>query len=265
MRIPSNPHMRHLSSWVAALVFLVAGIPAGAAVQGSNRLSIDLTKLEEAQSKADWFPKLKVTPEGLGFDGPASETVDGWLQTKPMGVGLSWRPPTSVRLNVVIKPEAKSIKLDNGQTFTPFAGRVFARYSADFEHWSSWQALKQDSSASTNSSERIFSGDLTVPQRDRQSYSAHLSDYSRLDVPWGSDEEAAVKWIVQTDPKFFEHNLPFIGYVEFMFEAPFQGSRRITSFDATIDYVVGGFHQIPKDKTVKEQERDTIPWRYKAP
>ena len=34
--------------------------------------------------------------------------------------------------------------------------------------------------------------------------SAVVSEYSSLDVPWKSDEEAAVKWILEREPDFFE-------------------------------------------------------------
>ena len=36
-----------------------------------------------------------------------------------------------------------------------------------------------------------------------------LSQYSTLDVPWKSDEEATVRWILERNPEFFSKQDPF--------------------------------------------------------
>ncbi|MDB6125101.1 MAG: hypothetical protein JWQ71_4094 [Pedosphaera sp.] len=259
--------MRRMKNFLRGGLFcaaLIAAIPALATIVEFKQHSIDLTNSREAAARATWSDKLEITEKGLGFKGAGPETIDGRLQTKPFAIGLSWRPATAVTLHAEISPAPKPIKLDNGQVYTPYEGRVYARYSPDSKHWSSWQALKSDAPAGTNAAKRLFSGELNIPQRDREAYWKLVSEYSSRDVPWQSDEEAAVKWIVAQDPKFFENNLPFIGYVEFLFEAPFQGGQRISSFKANFNYALSGLHAIPKDKSV-ERGREGTPWRYQAP
>jgi hypothetical protein len=239
-----------------------------ATISGMNQLQVDFTRLEDATNKATWAKpdKLGVTTNGLGWDGEAASLYEGWIQTKPLAVGLSWRPPGSVTVRVTIKPAPKAITLNSGQIYTPYSGQVFARYSPDFKHWSSWQVLQPDkSSTSPDSRTRTFSGELAVPEREREQYDQYMAEYSKLDVPWISDEEALANWILQCDPTFFEHSLPFIGYVECLFEDEFYGGQRITVFKAEITYNVSGIAQSsPKTKNIIDGGRDDLPWRFKS-
>lgn len=238
---------------------------AQGSIIGGDQLSIDFTKQEDAASKATWSSpdKVTITGQGLGWDGQKVQVIDGWLQTKAMAVGLSWRPASSVSLRVTIEPTPKPFPLSNGQTTTPYVGNVYARFSPDSKHWSTWQALKSDTPLPTDPAGSLFTGRMSVPQRERREYSDMMEAYSKLDVPWTSDEEALVTWIVARDPKFFERSLPFIGYVEFLYEAPLCGSQRITALKADVHYGIGGTHSIPKDP--KAAENRHIPWRFKAP
>jgi hypothetical protein len=90
-----------------------------------------------------------------------------------------------------------------------------------------------------------------------------LSEYSRLDVPWKSDEEAAVRWILERRPDFFSTDLPFIGYIEFLFEGSIHGGQRIRTFEASVSYGMSGLHSPPKDRNAYK-DRDSSPWRFRA-
>lgn len=248
---------------IAGLTFVTA--LAHGSISGGNQLSIDFTKQEDAGTKAEWSrpDKLVITAQGLGWDGPAASLIsDGWIHTKPLAVGLSWRPASSVSLRVTIEPAPKPILLDNGQTTTPFVGQVYARFSPDSKHWSTWQALNSTRPTLKDSTGRLFTGTLGVPQRERREYSDLMEAYSKLDVPWTADEEAIVTWILTRDAKFFERSLPFIGYVEFLFEADFYGGQRITDLKAHVGYGMSGLHSVAKDPNAA-RNRD-IPWRFKA-
>jgi hypothetical protein len=84
-----------------------------------------------------------------------------------------------------------------------------------------------------------------------------------MDVPWRSDEEAAVRWILQKQPDFFEKNLPFVGYVQFRMEGSMPGSQRIKKIRMQLDWMVGGLHALPKNPD-DEKNRDGA-WRFEAP
>lgn len=259
---------RKLKCWLTApalalVVVSVAITPSRASIFDMDRLAIDFTSEAGARGKANWGEgnALNVTANGLGREGDAASLVYGWIQTKPVAVGRSWRPPLSVSLQVVISPPPKPITLRSGQTTMPWWRKLFARFSPDCKHWSSWQALRSDP---TNADLRVFCGELSIPQREREAYSALLTEYAKLDVPWKSDEEGAVRWIIERTPDFFERSIPFIGYVEFLYELPFYGGQRISRFEAAIGWSLSGLHHSPQNPDVL-RDRAKTPWRFKAP
>jgi hypothetical protein len=127
------------------------------------------------------------------------------------------------------------------------------RYSPDLKHWSSWQCLQRAEAQSNEEKKnpgRYYSGTIRVPCRERSEYGRLLSQYSTLDVPWKSDEEAAVRWMLERDPESFSKQIPFIGYIEFLFEGGFHGGQRIQSLRAEVSYAMGGMHCTPRDAAV---------------
>lgn len=234
-----------------------------AQILGSESLAIDFTKPEDAKKKATWSDpgRLTITDKGLGWDGAENALREGWIQTQPLAVGLSWRPAQSVNVNVVISPAPKVITLPNGHQSTPGAGVMFVRHSPDGKHWASWQLLNDVSD--NKAAVRSFSGRVAIPHRDRAEYERLYEKYHKLDVPWKSDEEALAAWIVKQQPNFFRDHRPFIGYVQFLFEESFWGGRRITRFEARASYGVNGMHSPPRDKGADKDRH--IPWRFRAP
>jgi hypothetical protein len=71
-----------------------------------------------------------------------------------------------------------------------------------------------------------------------------------------------VKDLLRTDPAFFEKQLPFIDYVQFLYEGGLKGGERIRALCVEISWAVSGLHTIPKDKKVEENRNG--PWRFKA-
>jgi hypothetical protein len=257
---------RAIVLWI--LVLSIAVAPAQGGILDYKELAIDFTDSRDAAGKADWSERDKITvsEKGLGWDGEASSSRDGWIQTKPMAVGLSWRPPYAVSVRVTVRPLPTEIVLANGQKSTPYGGDVYVRYSADLKHWSSWQVLQQAEPQSHDDKQhpgRHFQGSVRIPYRERAEYSERLSEYSRLDVPWKSDEEAAARWLVEKEPDFFAKRIPLIGYVQFLFEGHFHGGQRIRSLKASVSCGIGGMHAAPKDPAARNG-RDSIPWRFKA-
>ena len=252
---------------VAAIVIGFAETSRGD-IEDFKQITIDFTDAA-ATNAATWSTpdKLTVSTNGLGWDGVAASSRDGWIQTKPLALGLSWRTPGAVSVRVAIQPPTGEISLNSGQKTTPYGGDVYVRYSPDRKHWSSWQVLEQTRTRTPPEEKknpgRHFNATVQVPYRERERYGELLSEYSRLDVAWQSDEEAAVRWIVGREPDFFAKQIPFIGYVEFLFEGQFYGSQRVRSFHAEISYGMTGIHSVPKDKSVY-QERSSIPWRFEA-
>ena len=234
----------------------------------SDTLTIDFTKPKEVPKKAIWFPtdKLNINKQGLGWDADAAESRPGEIQTKPIALGHSWRTPSSIYVRVTILPPPKAILLNDGSMSTPYPGNMFVRYSPDLKNWSSWTILEHSYQKITDRekrNKRCYEGRIGIPQRNRNEYYKLLHNYSKLNVPWKSDEEAAVRWILKQQPKFFAKNIPFMGYIEFLFEGNFYGRQRIKSFKADVSYCIPGGHYSPKDKDIYNK-RSEIPWRFKA-
>src|SRR5262245_9487614 len=146
-----------VGTWPLALVIAA---PAAASVSGFKSLDIDFADPADASTKATWSrPALTTTVDGLGWDGESQATRDGWIETVPIAVGLSWRPAQSVFVRVQIAPEIHQVPSNGGGPWTPHPGNVFVRYSPDTKHWSSWQMLQQ---SERNPSPRHFEGRIGV-------------------------------------------------------------------------------------------------------
>jgi hypothetical protein len=232
------------------------------AIDDFKSIKIDFRNALDAADKASWSDPdvIKITNDGLGWDGH-NEVKEGWIRTKPIALGLSWRPATVATIRVTIKPAPKEITLDNGQKMTPYLGDVYARYSPDMVHWSTWQILQHNDPQPADG--RYFHAAIQVPDQERAEYGRYITQYSMLDVPWKSDEEAMVRWVLAQQPDFFVKHLPIIGYIEFLYENNFDSGQRITSFNADIIYMLPGLHSAPKDQNVYK-DRESIPWRFDA-
>jgi len=257
------------SAWL-----VIAFVPAisRAAIIGESSLTIDFTDSKDAARKAEWSEPDLVTPteQGLGWDGASNFNRDAWIRTKPIGVGLSWRPLTRAHVSVTITPEARAVSQSNIEAL----GDVYIRYSPDLKNWSDWQALtsrptlvgepvKEGEPPRAVPMTRTYSGQIGVPRVAQEAYQKLLREYAKLDVPWRSDEEAAAKWILQRDPEFFKNHLPFIGHIQFLYETQLHGGRRLESFEARLPWVVSGLHHGPRDQSLYKN-RDDIPWRFRA-
>ncbi|MCK4917984.1 MAG: hypothetical protein KAS51_07200 [Candidatus Omnitrophica bacterium] len=247
------------------LTFSVLGNHAYASILGMEELKINFTDKNDAKTKATWSEpdKINLTENGLGWDGEQNASCDSWIQTIPLAVGLSWRPAQSVNVTVEIEPEIKSVALPNGQAYTPYIGSMFVRYSPDAKHWSSWQAMDYSKTQGQAITKRKFTAFVNISQKERKEYISYMKKYWKLDVPWVSDEEALVKWILKHDQEFFNKHIPFIGYLQFLYEISLPGDQRIIEFHVRASFGLGGKHQTPKDKNVYK-ERDNIPWRFKV-
>ena len=77
------------------------------------------------------------------------------------------------------------------------------------------------------------------------------------------DEEALVEELVRREPKFFDESAPFIGYIQFLYEAQLHSGQRITGLEVNASWSLGGMHQRPKDENASKG-RD-VPWRFNRP
>lgn len=267
----SHQHQRRfaLRALVIALLVLLPSGPLLATISSTTRYTIDFTRPEEAATKARWSPaeRIEATAEGLGWDGETRSRRDIWVQSQPIGVGLWWRPAQSVSIRAKIEPRGD------------FHGTMFARFSPDARNWSNWQVLvRQAPRDRPDPKDRAdatphYVGRLAVPRRDTERYDEYLRQYRALDVPWTSDEEAAVKWILEQEPDFFERALPFVGYVQFLYEARPYGGQRLKALRFEMGWTVSGIHSLPRKGSAPNDlfvlpdgdfYMDFTPWKFRA-
>src|SRR5262245_37158922 len=114
------------------LALLTAGT-AAATIHSMTRFEVDFTKSADAKAKAAWSEpdKSPAARQGLGWGSSADQgSHDVWLQTtEPIALGVSWRPTMATNLRVTIKGPGAN-------------GQLYARYSADATHWTTWQPLE---------------------------------------------------------------------------------------------------------------------------
>lgn len=239
-----------------------------AVIISMTQYKLDLTDPNVLNKKAKLvfeFKNVSLTRDGLTLNASENASADIQIEvTEPIGVGLSWRPAQSVNIEAEINPPGEFIFKENSITYP--SGSLYACYSADAMHWSNWQILKMDIPKDYNEPKQKYSGTLSVTQTQRQEYNKLLMQYQKMDVPWSSDEEAAIKWMVKNDPNFFDKPAPFIGYVRFLYEFDLKGGHTIKNIIFDINWAVSGLTSVPKDEKASKQRMNSMePWRYKAP
>lgn len=219
------------------MIALAYGTTAVAQILSMSGLELDFTKPKVAE-QASWTQSayLKLGPSGLVNEAPGNVFVPLQLQTtEPIAIGLAWRPARSASIDATLSPVSTS------------KGRMFVRYSPDTKHWSSWQVL---SSRSAGPAVYAFSGELVVPQQERDEY-----DKMCLGI---DDAEACAQQVVTSQPDYFAKHIPFIGYVEVLYEADFHAGQRIEHLNIYIPWGVGGLTSTTTNKTTPG------PWRFRA-
>jgi hypothetical protein len=248
-----------------SIVLLLLSQQSSASILGFQTLELNFKNQDEVSAKVQWSnkDKLNITSQGIGTSLDPAVVVNTSIETLgAFAVGYSWRPIQSAHVSVEISPPRRTLSLANGQTFVPSAGSFYVRYSPDAKHWSSWQVIELNKGTQKNDGSWKFDGQIGIPQKERKSYQDLLEQYHRMDVQWTSDEEAAVKWILSKDPNFFSRQIPFIGYLQFLFETTLNGGQRIEKIKINVAYGVSGLSTIPKDKQAEEGRN--VPWRFRS-
>jgi len=231
-------------------------------VHWSQDLVWDFTQPEKIGELARWSDtNLNATTNGLGWAGKANEYRDVTVESRePVAVGWAWHPVTAISISAEVVPAGTFTLINNSSLSYPTtAGNLYVRYSPDTLHWSTWHALHLQEPKDRQKPRLFFVGTLRVPDRARVQYSTLLRAFAGTNRPVTIDEEAAVVSILKRDADFFEREMPFIGYVEFLWETRVNGNQRVQRLEVQMNYGRGGREQKPggHDETTK--------WRFNAP
>jgi hypothetical protein len=247
---------------LSALALLAVADISRATGESGREVLWDFTQADKVVKQVRWTDTkyLKVAADGLGWNGRAKESRNVTIESRqPVAVGWSWHPVTTVSVYAEILPAGEFSFGPNSITFPVTAGVLYARYSPDGQHWSTWQALDLQVPHDHQKPRLFFAGTLRVPERARQRYAALLQDFADTDRPVDVDEEAAVVWVLRKKPDFFENELPFIGYVEFLWETQIRGDQRVQQVKIHLGYSRSGHLEVPRGHD------DVTAWRFQAP
>jgi hypothetical protein len=247
---------------LSALGLLALANTSRATVESGREVLWDFTQADKVVKLVRWtdtkYPKA--TADGLGWNGRATESRNVTIESRqPVAVGWSWHPVTTVSVYAEIVPAGEFSFGPNSITFPVTAGVLYARYSPDGRHWSTWQALDLQEPQDHRKPRLFFAGTLRVPERARQHYAALVQEFAGTDRIVAVDEEAAVAWVLKKNRAFFEKELPFIGYTEFLWETQIRGDQRLRQVKIHLGYSRSGHLDVPRGHD------DVTPWRFQAP
>lgn len=199
----------------------------------------DTTKIQfipaQIPAEVSWSPSVSLTSSGLFLEKLLpNNSAEVWVQSQPISVGMSWRPPTSAKVR---------LEIENGaQNFTHL--NAYFRYSCDRVHWSTWYDLEliKDQTKITGT---VFQGGLSIPRMAHEKYYSKMREWWKTKPTWSSDEHELSVWIVNQEPDFFSRELPFIGYIQVRIEGETQ-SMQLKSLTAKVSSAVGGLSAISK-------------------
>ena len=232
------------AGFFGGVIALVCGPTALAGLASAQILDLDFTKPDVVR-QVSWTPtrpELKLGSDGLILELPKG-TIMGPFQlqtTEPLALGY---PLSGARIRATLSPIASD------QPFLSGPGTLFARYSADTKHWSTWQplpapAIQQQcySSGGAYSQCYVFSGELQVPQQQSDEFDELCREFETQRLGGSSEKQRCAQWIVTSHPDFFAtHQPPVIGYVQFLYEdRDFSGGRRIEHLDFLITFGLSG-------------------------
>jgi hypothetical protein len=206
---------------------------------------LDFTSKEAVQTKATWggpveYP-LDFKADGLGNSSMSERSMIAvWVETAPIAVG-TWKQPWN---HADLSVKVNRFEGDDGHSCV---SRVFVRHSPDRKHWTTWHALafrplaelraemerfktREAELAGTRSSWSeadpiewhsfaIFRCSLEIPRSTRARYEQLLAAFAKTNPPRPKFQEDAVRWILAREPDYFQKEIPFIGYLQFLIEA----------------------------------------------
>lgn len=242
--------MQKMKTFIYTFLLVLWTSEAFASYPIDRNIDISLNK-EKNDFLEDWGPKknLSMNAEGLGFDGSVRSSRSGWILSKPIAVSLYHKTISSIRMTVTLEGEFGKFH-DNGMDVISYPGNIYVRYSPDRVNWTSW--MHTNSPINNKYAKGIIKNDkfsymLSVPKRNRQAYREYLKKYTDLGLQTKSQNghEGLVLWILEQDSDFFKKEMPFIGYVQILYEQDFQGGKRLKNIHVHFGIGVSGLSIFP--------------------
>lgn len=242
------------------LLVTVPAVAGAQIIQGQD-VTYDFTRPDLVKDRMEYsdHDRLGLSPKGLGWEGDENHIVsDAWFQTtEPIALGYAWTPTSGVTIHAHIDVDFAHIGVYS-------LGTLYVRYSPDAKNWSSWQVLEGSSRPDKSKRTHDYEGQIVIPQRVRKSYYALLQTFYKANPKMVGDEEEAVRWIVKNDPHYFEKTIPFVGYIQFLFESSLLGGQHIKSMHNLVIWTLPGLHMASQRELQQDPKKPVLPWQYRA-
>jgi hypothetical protein len=231
--------MKIKKQWSFLVIWLLlTTIQTQAQYNSTNSVKIEFSSAENL-SEITWASYASVTEKGLFIAKlPSDQSAEMWVMTQPIPVGLSFRPGTSVGVNLAVEAAPNSFSFL----------QAYFRYSCDRVHWSTWYGF----SVTKPDNAYRYEGWLSLPNIAQREYSSLAREWWKTSPAWSSDEHELCVWIAKHKPEFFATEFPFIGYLQVRLEGETQGMR-LHSITINTNNSVSGLTSVKKGKV-----RDTI-------
>lgn len=251
-------------SALAGLICILSTAAAAAGMFGSDQQVIDFTQPEQAAKLATWSdPKhLGCTKAGFGWDGEKRQVRDASIETEPLPIGTRWNPTRNAGIRITVQTNYPQVIHPAPKATTYSSPSIYVRFSADRVHWSDWQPTELSEHPRIPGT-TLYTARVGVTRRGSESYdSKRRAWFQRDDIKSANDEDEFCRWLVKQEPNYFAKERPFVGYVQFLLEASFAGSQRLTRFDADVQWNVVAGHQPSKD-AAPNKAKDTG-WNFRG-
>jgi hypothetical protein len=222
---------------LVGVIALGSATVASAGLISGRRVEMNFTKADVVKQASWQSTGVKLGADGLEYEGNQIEPFE--LQTtQPLAIGVYWWPAESASVLAILTTTLTS------------PGTLFVRFSPDAEHWSTWQALARRSAEPNG---YTFSGEIAVPRQRFQQYADLCREFDKQQPGKPRDGAACARWILTSQPDFFDKEPPFIGYVQFLYETEFRKGQRLQHLDIDVDYGV------PSDRGISD-----VPWSFRT-
>ncbi|KQC12127.1 MAG: hypothetical protein APR63_03435 [Desulfuromonas sp. SDB] len=216
------------------ILFFVIFSSLEASILGFDQYEIDF-RVDSSLTGLTYSDNFQLTESNLVYANPGNEYA--WIKTAVYPVGLAFRPPRSVSLNLDIQ----------GQIPDSIYCYVYYRYSADKVHWSEWVNLPPEDSARQDFL-RSNSFQIIRPRNVDLQYQRLMEEWRKTGPVWICDEDALCRWIALHNPEYFSWEIPFIGFVQFYIEFPYLYEKiSIEKINTSAMWGVSGLTTLPTD------------------
>jgi hypothetical protein len=257
VRLPSAPRLGRLGvrerglglKWsmirmrAILTISILLGVPGPgySEIIGGIREDVDFVKGDKRKGLT-WSDGLSWKKGGLTLK--ENKKSDVWIESKKFTVGMAWRPPSIASASLVLEGEIPA------KAFT-----AKFRYSCDGKLWSEWKSF------SASEDGRTFNGDVKIPGLSRRKYEALKKKWLNTKPNWKDDEDELCRWIAKEHPKFFEEEIPILGYMQYRLEATQLDPKTvITELRYSCRWgVSGAIHGIPPKSELMADEKWYFP------